>query len=286
MGKVKTFIIKIMILNLTFFTGFMPSFVVSEEVDKERVIEKYIERGNQYLREGNYKDALKEWEKGLEIDPGNSSLNTLITITKVQMKEEKEIQISIGTKYFFSDPRNALKAWEMVLNIDPEDNDARENVKKLREEINERIKALITEAEKKLQQGEFIYAGELAKKIMQLDPDNQQGKELVKRIEDGYIKELKAKLKKAEGHYSAGRFNRAIEILEDLVEERLLDPIEDTAKAYMFLGYCYGTTGEEEKAIGSFRNALRFSPQIEVSPDVPLSIKNIFYKARMEEKRR
>lgn len=277
--------ISIIILNLFLLVVFMPSFVVSEEVDKKRVIEKYIERGNQYLREGNYQDALKEWEKGLEIDPGNSSLNALITITKVQMKEEKEIQIKIGTECFFSDPRKALKAWETVLNIDPEDNDARENVKKLGEEIDKRLNVLIVEAEKKLQQGEFIYAGELAKKIMQLDPDNQQGKELVKRIEDGYIKELKAKLKKAEGHYHAGRFNRAIEILGDLVSERLLDPIEDAAKAYMFLGYCYGTTGEEEKAIESFRNALRFSPQIEVSSDVPLSIKDIFYKARMEEKR-
>lgn len=275
---------RIIVLSLILLTGFMPSSVVSEEIDKETVIKRHIEEGNRYLREGNYRDALKEWGKGLEIDSGNSSLNALITITKVQMKEEKEIQIKIGTECFFSDPGKALRAWESVLNIDPEDNDAKENVKRLREEIDKRIKVLIVEAEKKLQQGEFIYAGELAKKIMQLDPDNQQGKELVKRIEDGYIKELKAKLKKAEGHYHAGRFNRAIEILEDLVGERLLDPIVDTPTAYMFLGYSYGAIDQEEKAIESFKNAIRFNPQINVSSDVPPRIKNIFYKARMKGK--
>lgn len=278
--------ISIIILNLFLLVVFMPSFVVSEEVDKERVIEKYIERGNQYLREGNYKDALKEWEKGLEIDPGNSSLNALITITKVQMKEEKEIQIKIGTECFFSDPRKALKAWEMVLNIDPEDNNARENVKRLREEIDKRIKALITEAEDRLRRNEFLYSRDSVMEILRLDPDNHQGKELVERIKDGYIKELKEKLKGAQGYYYAGRYNKAIEILEDLVKEKLLDPIKDIPNAYMFLGYSYAASGEEEKAIESFGNALRFSPQIEASPDVPLRIKSIFDKAREEEKRR
>ncbi|MDP3013628.1 MAG: tetratricopeptide repeat protein [Candidatus Subteraquimicrobiales bacterium] len=278
--------ISIIILNLFLLVVFMPSSVVSEEIDKETVIKRHVEEGNRYLREGNYRDALKEWEKGLEIDSGNSSLNALITITKVQMKEEKEIQINIGIKYFFSEPGKAIKAWETVLRIDPDDADARENVKRLREEIDRRIKVLIPEVEERLQRKEFLYAKDSAMEILKLDPGSQQGKELVDRIKEAYIENLREKLKGAQNHYYAGKYNKAIENLEDLVKEKLLDPIEDTPTAYMFLGYCYGTTGEEEKAIESFRNALRFSPQIEVSSDVPLKIKNIFYKARMEEKRR
>ena len=273
-------IFMVTISSFIFFIGAMHPFFVSAEMDKEELIRRSIEQGNKYLREGNYREALKEWAAGLEIDPGNSTLNSLITITKVQMREEKEIQIKNGTKYFFGEPGKALKAWEAVLRIDPDDADAKENVKRLNEEINKRIKVLASEAEERLRRGEFLYARDSTMEILKIDPGSAIGNELVERIKDAYTQELKKKLKNAQDYYYNGSYKKAIEILEDLVMEKMLDPMKDTPNAYIFLGYSYGAIGEDGKAIENFKNALRFDPRISISPEVPLRIHNMFDKAR------
>jgi Tfp pilus assembly protein PilF len=239
----------------------------------------YLERGNAYLHDGQYHKAIAEWEKGLQRDPSNSLLHSMIAITQAQMREERKRQIDRGMHYFFSHPGKACQAWLRVLEITPDDDDAQANVRFLKQESRKHLAALLPAVEEHLRRKEFVQARDLAVKARELACDTDDGSVFIERIKHAYIADLQEKLCLAQRYYQANQYAKAIILLEDLTEEELL-PVADLAQTYMFLGYAYEALRKNDKAVWCFRNALRFNPSIDIQQDIPAQFQGIFSSTR------
>lgn len=238
-----------------------------------------VEQGNRFRDQERYEEALRAWEQCLRLDPGNSMLNSLIMITKGQMAQEEDRYTRIGTKFYYSEPGKALQAWRKVISINPQNQEARENAKRLEEEINAQLSKPLAEAEVKLKDKEFLHAQEYVADALRLDPLHPKALELMKEIKVAYVADLKDRAVRAEQYYRGGNYGRAVRMLEDLVFDKAYPP-EDLWKAYTYLGLSYASLGDDENARESFRNALRFNGAAELPPDTPERIRILFHKAK------
>lgn len=132
--------------------------VFAELTDKG--FQECVEKGNKLRDEERYQEALKTWDDCLRLDPSNGMLNSLIMITKGQMVQEEDYYTRIGTKLYYSEPGKALQAWRKVVSIDPQNQEARENARKLEEEIDAQVSKPLAEAEVMLANKEFLHAQE------------------------------------------------------------------------------------------------------------------------------
>jgi tetratricopeptide (TPR) repeat protein len=245
----------------------------------EKGIQECVEKGNKLRDAERYQEALKVWDDCLRLDPSNSMLNSLIMITKGQAVQEEDYYARMGTKLYYSDPGKALQAWRKVVAINPQNQEAKENAKKLEEEIDAQVSKPLAEAEVMLQNKEFIHAQENVADALRLDPRHPKALDLMKRIKIAYVVELKERAVRAEQHYRGSNYARAVRMLEDLVSDKSYPP-EELSRTYVFLGLSYGALGDEQNSLESFRNALRFNRTAGLPLDTPEKIRSLFDKAK------
>jgi tetratricopeptide (TPR) repeat protein len=274
MPLLKLFVLCLFVL---WFTLIAPVCAVAQQQDKG--FQECVEKGNKLRDEERYQEALKVWDECLRHDPGNSMLNSLIMITKGQMIQEEDRYTRIGTKFYYADPGKALQAWRKVVLINPKNEEARENARKLEEEIDGQLAKPLAEAEGMLGNKEFLHAQEIVVEALRLDPRHPKALELLKQIKLSYVADLRDRAVRAEEYYRAGSHARAVRMLEDLVSDKAY-PQEDLSRTYTYLGLSYAALGDEQKALESFRNGLRFNQAATVPQDTPDGIKSLFQKAK------
>lgn len=254
----------------------VPGRVVAERQDR---IQECVEKGNKLRDQERYQEALATWEECLRLDPANSMLNSLIMITKGQMAQEEDRYTRIGTKFYYSEPGKALQAWRKVVSINPQNQEARENAKKLEEEIDAQLSKPLAEAEVLLKNKELVHAQEYVADALRLDPRHPRALELMKQIKAAYVIELKDRAMRAEQYYRTGNYARAARMLEDLVSNKAYPP-EELSRSYTYLGISYASLDDDQNALESFRNAIRFNQAAELPQDTPEKIRKLFHKAK------
>jgi tetratricopeptide (TPR) repeat protein len=264
----------LVILSLVFIS---PGHAVAEQQDKG--FQECVEKGNKLRDQERYREALKTWDECLRLDPANSMLNSLIMITKGQMVQEEDRYTRIGTKFYYSEPGKALQAWRKVVSINPQNQEASENARRLEEEIDAQLSKPLVEAELALKNKEFLHAQEYVADALRLDPRHPKALELMKQIKVAYMGELKGRAVRAEQYYRAGNHARAVRMFEDLVSDKSYPP-EELSRTYTYLGLSYASLDDEQNALESFRNALRFNQAAELPQDTPERIRSLFHKAK------
>lgn len=248
----------------------------AEEQDR---IQQCVEKGNKLRDQERYQEALTTWEECLRLDPANGMLNTLLMITRGQMTQEEDRYTRIGTKLYHLEPGKALQAWRKVASINPKNQEARENAKKLEEEIDAQVSKPLADAEILLKNKELVHAQENVANALRLDPRHPKALELMKQVKTAYVMELKDRAVRAEQYYQAGHFGRAARMFEDLVSDKTYPP-EYLSRSYTYLGLSYASLNDDENALESFRNALRFNQATELPQDTPEKIRKLFHKAK------
>lgn len=271
---INKFFTAVFVVGFLVFAGF--AGVLAEEQDR---LQQCVEKGNKLRDQERYQEALTNWEQCLRLDPANSMLNSLIMITKGQMAQEEDRYTRIGTRFYHSEPGKALQAWRKVVSINPRNQEASENARKLEEEIDAQVSNPLADAEVLLKNKELIHAQEHVADALRLDPRHPKALELMKQIKAAYVIELKDRAGRAEQYYRAGNYGRAARMFEDLVLDKAYPP-EDLSRSYTYLGLSYASLDNDQSALESFRNALRFNHGVELPRDTPDKIRELFHKAK------
>lgn len=120
---------------------FLLFFCVSFSVAFGNPTEKYISQGNQKVQDGRYDEAVKEYERALEIDPENARIHLLLGLTYAQLNKweealrysKKATQLSqsystyyqLGLIYAATNaPDKALHSFDQALKLSPESYEA------------------------------------------------------------------------------------------------------------------------------------------------------------------
>ncbi|CAK6959849.1 RNA polymerase II-associated protein 3 isoform X1 [Scomber scombrus] len=128
----------------------------SEEatVDQERALAEK-EKGNQFFKDGKYDDAIECYTRGMDADPYNPVLPTNRAASFIRLKKfavaesDCNLAIALNSKYFKAFTRrgaarfalkkydSALQDYETVLKLDPGNLEAQNEVKKIKEVLEQ-----------------------------------------------------------------------------------------------------------------------------------------------------
>jgi tetratricopeptide (TPR) repeat protein len=96
-----------------------------------------IRVGYEFYTKGNYGSAKSEWQKALQLDPGNDLAKQYMVMITKKIKEEIAVSRSSALKY--TTARNfsrALAAWKKVLSLDPNHVEAKTAVSILNSQVS------------------------------------------------------------------------------------------------------------------------------------------------------
>lgn len=124
----------------------------TQEGKRRRIIKDYIEKGIKYYKEGDYKIAVKEWEKGLGLDPYNAGcLEQIKKLLDKFLKSGSEL-------YNRGEYKAAIEKWRRVLEIRPENKKAKYLIGKVKKELAEKVDIFYSNGTKKYSEGDYLGA--------------------------------------------------------------------------------------------------------------------------------
>lgn len=124
----------------------------TQEGKRRRMIKDYIEKGIKYYKEGEYKMAVEEWEKGLGLDPYNAGcLEQINKLLDKFLKRGSEL-------YDSGEYKAAIEKWRKVLKIKPENKKAKNLIRKVKKELAEKVDIFYKNGTKKYSEGDYLGA--------------------------------------------------------------------------------------------------------------------------------
>jgi tetratricopeptide (TPR) repeat protein len=195
-------------------------------------INAHMEKASNFLLNNQYSDAIAEWQKVLKYQPDNQQAQGFITDAQTKLKLEVDKHYAAGKSYAQKgDTLQALNEWNLGLQMDPTNEDIQKALKNLKSKKNDRIKALMAEAEEYYQSNDLLDAILSYQKAREIDPHNPKIKKRLKQLqstqsdesEDAYAKALKC--------YSKGDLKNALRYLQ---MEKQIDSSSPKVAAFLF----------------------------------------------------
>lgn len=158
---------------------------VLEESIEENNFEGYLKKGDEFLYNQNYNEALNYYQKAYELNKENKELNKKLAVLTFKL-EDYEKAVEILEKYLVDDPYiedfwlYLSIAHKRVGNLDK----ALETAEKAYELNSQRIPILLQLADVHYKLNHIGRASIFLEKVFEIDPSNEQAKRLQKRIEE------------------------------------------------------------------------------------------------------
>jgi tetratricopeptide (TPR) repeat protein len=148
-------------------------FIENPNDSFNKIIKDFFEKGLSYYRTGDFKKAVEEWDKALELSPKNNQILTFIEKTKIknEVEEVKKVEKSEKVK----EVREVEETKKVV---------EEKKTKTVKNPIDEKkVSELYYAGLKCYKQGKISEAIELWKQVLKLDPNNEKAKKNLEKLE-------------------------------------------------------------------------------------------------------
>jgi len=211
-----------------------------KEENRKRDAETYYNRGLELYNQGNFMDAVTQFEKCLELDPENSlaakwqenSFTALVEVqkTKYGKKEEQGKQVSDLMKkgvsfYSKGDYFKAEDKFKEVLKIDPQNAEAKNYLAKSEKARKDKAADYLRKADAAKSRGDYAKALDAYQKAIDYEPSNPDANKglvetrlLAAKAAVDHLNNGKALYKKGDLSGAEGEFRAALSLDPSLTE--------------------------------------------------------------------
>ncbi len=168
----------------------------------------YMARAEAAYRDGNYDEAIKEWEKVSAADPSNSAAGKRIESVRQMIERNKGLELEKARQESIAEARAAFDKYclragylcarkdykgsigefQKALAIDPNCKEARNGLLKAEKGLsakNLKISKIVSKGNKYLWKNKFVKAKKLALEALEIDPDSSEAKALLENADRG-----------------------------------------------------------------------------------------------------
>ncbi len=165
-------------------------FVAQIQKDQKTGTERNYRKGIEMLSQGKLRQAVLSLERALEMDPKDQGIKNLLYKTRTQLRENVKALMARGIELSnFGRVPEAKEKFNEVLKLNPDHSEANEYLTSLTGRVaqvtvsKEEIKKLYYDGVSLYLDGKNRSAIEVWKKILLLDPDNQEAKSSITKAE-------------------------------------------------------------------------------------------------------
>ncbi len=276
---------------------------IREKKESEAIRKKALDA----LHNERFHDAVEFAKQLLERDPKSESAKKLLEEAQQGLRErsDKLEDLLLKAEKAFEDRgyQQAIRFWEQALDLDPEQKDLPEKIETARKEMSrlEKIITLLEDSRKAFDEKRISESIELAKQVIEIDPENSQASGLLAlaQSELDKLSRVKALISEGESFFKNQKFKEAIETWENVFE---IDPENHQAQDYidaanqeinlremaedeLSKAKDYYSEGQYEKARESVRTCLKVLPSYTEAQELLKDIK-VQLEAEKELKQR
>ena len=205
--------------------------LIAQAVDKElakenkRFVQLHFEKGNLYLQQKRFTEALMEFNLALERSPNDPIILQAIRTTKRRLNAEvRRLLVQARNEYNNGNTAEALRLLSEALVLSPEDKQLKKEVDALANRI--KVQQYIQQALQLYDQGQYEQALALFEEALQLDPANEVLRRYVERTRLGLGKGSQELDPEAERQYFAatdlflaGKYEEALKIWREIAKK-------------------------------------------------------------------
>ena len=235
--------------------------------------------GMAYYYRNMYEESIEELEKAKRLNPDDSATFSFLAQVKTTAYE---YHLSKGTTYLTEEQYyKAKNEFDLALKIKPGDSEAEKYRSKVIEVIKKEIPLYLEKAKKYFEEKKYSMAFTEWNKVIEIDPENNEAKEGLKKIEKNLNEVIKAREKKAdelmiEGKY-AEALNEYIELKKIVPKSKLTIINEKITKARSKLKtkitalltdaekYLTGENKNYRKALEKYNEVLKYDENNEIA---------------------
>lgn len=168
---------------------------LEREKEKEILtIANYLNKGEEYYNNGKYKEAIAEWQKILEINPGHLQAKREISQAENKLKEAIKNHFAKGVEFYNNKQTSeAIRELNEVLSYDPGNKNAQDYLAKAKEEAQQikiskkvdqkKINTLYYQSADLYLKGNYGDSIEILNQILSLDPANENALKLLSKVQ-------------------------------------------------------------------------------------------------------
>jgi tetratricopeptide (TPR) repeat protein len=205
--------------------------LINVAIDKElaqqnaELIDQYFNRGQDYLNNKRFTDALVQFNSALELAPDNPTIINAIERTNRIRGEEVRKLVDKGREQFSNgNYSDALQTLSDAMVLSPEDPKLKEEINTLANRI--KIQQYTSQALQLFDLGRYEEALQLFEEALEMDPTNQALQNYVNRTKRGMGTEVKEMAPEDERRYIegvdlflSGKYQQALTIWRELEQE-------------------------------------------------------------------
>jgi tetratricopeptide (TPR) repeat protein len=194
-------------------------------------VDKHLEAGKKYAKNGDSLEALNEWNLALQIDPNNDDVKDAIKGLKAVKKDRIKALVAQGEGYVQSnDLADAILSFKKAREIDPDNSKVRKRLKQLQGKQSDASDTLYEKAETKYQNGDLKTALKDLQEAKQVDPSDSKIAGLLFKVQ----KDITVKVKELDSDgtdlFNAGNKDQALAKFQEVLK---LKSNDDTANDYV-----------------------------------------------------
>ncbi len=164
--------------------------------------------GMAYYYRNMYEDAIEELEKAKKLNPDDPATYSFLAQVKTTAFE---YHLSKGTTYLTEEEYyKAKNEFELALKAKPGDGEAEKYKNKALEAIKKEIPFRLEKADKYFKAGKYSEAFTEWNGVIEIDPENSEAKEGLKKIEKNLSDIINAREKKAKDLLGEGKYTEAL----------------------------------------------------------------------------
>jgi tetratricopeptide (TPR) repeat protein len=205
-------------------------------------VEEQMQRGLKYIQAGKYREAVVEWQRGLECDPSNEKLKSLIQQAEGEMRSRKNELLRLAQTHVSQGQiMEAIRVYNQLLtqnSITPAEQ------KEIEDRVSQLQKQLTVQESYRQGYSEYLNKNYCAAKgyfvqALQVDPNNAKIKQFVDdadsrcnaRLKDFDNDTIRQRFLQAIGQIQRENYEAALGILEEIQKQdrynkRILDAID------------------------------------------------------------
>ncbi len=212
----------------------------------------HFEEGLNSYTTGRYNTTIKEWKKALVLEPEFEGLNNYIEKVKQERERLIPTPVRLGDRHYQNkEYLQAIKEWEQVLKANPESEAMKKRIIQARKKIRSLTQKQLAQGKRELKAKNLNKAIVKFLSVLKMDPENQEAKKYVSLIRkklketkqqkqdipkgvtvfyQGKTEKIDVLFKKAEDFYFQYRYEKAIEILEQILK---VEPTNKQAQSFL-----------------------------------------------------
>lgn len=181
--------------------------------EKEDALIVQFEAGAAHFKRKRFREAIVQWKEMLAEDPSNDLAKEYIQVAEERIKEEEDKNYNNAVAFIQkSDWAAARDELTKALSLNPDNNNAKNEMTRVKYEIDKAVRALESEGESSFKGGGYSQAFAVFEKAVVLDPENYRIKERMMQV-----KVAQEYAKKADAYEAEGKFADAMAALAEII---------------------------------------------------------------------